>query len=216
MRRTGVPGSVCFTAAMASTPSPRAGVDAGALSRRQRWHELGHSGATVWLTGLPAAGKSTIAAGVERRLVSRGRPSVLLDGDILRLGINADLGFSPVDRSENVRRCGHIARLFADAGVVALVALISPYAADRDQVRELHRAAELPFTEVWIATPLEECMRRDPKGLYARALEGSLEGFTGVDAPYEAPRHPEMTIEPGDSVEAAVDRIVAMLVRDAA
>lgn len=99
---------------------------------------------------------------------------------------------------------------------MALVALISPYAADRDQVRELHRAADLSFTEVRIATPLDECMRRDPKGLYARALEGSLEGFTGVDAPYEPPRHPEMTVESGESVEAAVDRIVATLARNAA
>jgi len=198
-----------------SKRSPNVTWKDGELTREQRWRALGHGGATVWLTGLPAAGKSTIGAGVEKRLVAQGRPGYLLDGDNLRHGLNGDLGFSRPARSENVRRSGHVARLLADAGLVAVVALISPYAADRDQVRALHEAAGLPFIEVWVATPLAECERRDPKGLYARAREGSLTGLTGVDDRYEPPLRPELIVESHVPIEAAVDDIVAALARRA-
>jgi len=198
---------------MLSKQSPDVTPNAGELTRKERWLALGYGGATVWLTGLPAAGKSTIGAGVEKRLVARGRPSYLLDGDNLRHGLNGDLGFSRPARSENARRSGHVACLLADAGIVAVVALISPYADDRDQVRELHETAGLPFIEVWIATPLAECERRDPKGLYARARGGDLRGLTGVDDPYEPPPRAELIIEPHTSIEAAVDDIVAALGR---
>jgi bifunctional enzyme CysN/CysC len=168
------------------------------VPRSERWTALGLRGATVWFTGLSGSGKSTVATEVERLLVARGRPTYLLDGDNLRHGLNADLGFSAADRDENVRRVGEVARLFADAGVVALVPLISPYRAGRDRVRALHAAAALPFLEVYLDTPLDECERRDPKGLYKKARAGELRGFTGIDDPYEAPLAPELTLRPGD------------------
>ena len=155
-------------------------------------------GATVWFTGLSGSGKSTVAAEVERLLVTSGRPAYLLDGDNLRHGLNGDLGFSAEDRSENVRRVGEVARLFADAGVVALVPVISPYVADRARVREIHRMAGLPFVEVHVDTPLEVCEQRDPKGLYAKARAGEITGFTGIDDPYEAPPDPELRLTPSD------------------
>ena len=133
-----------------------------------------------------------------RCCVAAGRPAYVLDGDNLRHGLNGDLGFSAEDRAENVRRVGHVARLFADAGVVALVPLISPYRADRDRVRRLHDAAGLPFVEVFVDTPIELCEQRDPKGLYAKARAGEITGFTGVDDPYEAPEQPELVLTPGD------------------
>src|SRR3954468_12874619 len=163
--------------------SPDVTWHAGALAREERLSR----GATIWLTGLPASGKSTIAAAAERRLVESGRPAYLLDGDNLRHGLNGDLGFSEADRAENVRRTAHVARLMADAGTVALVSLVSPYASERDRARALHAEEGLPFFEVWVDTPVEVCERRDPKGLYARARAGELRGMTGVDAPYEAP-----------------------------
>src|ERR687894_2637763 len=159
----------------------------GELDRAQRWSALGHPGATVWMTGLPASGKSTVAAAVEARLVGEGRPAYVLDGDNLRHGLNGDLGFSVADRAENVRRTAEVSALLADARVVVLVALVSPYRADRAAARAVHQRLELPFLEVWVATSLEECERRDPKGLYARARSGELRGLTGVDDPYEPP-----------------------------
>ena len=155
-------------------------------------------GATVWFTGLSGSGKSTVAVEVERRLVEAGRPAYLLDGDNLRQGLNGDLGFSPDDRVENVRRVGEVARLFADAGVIALVPVISPYVADRERVREIHALAKVPFFEVFVDTPLSVCERRDPKGLYAKARAGEITGFTGIDAPYEAPSAPELRLTPAD------------------
>ncbi len=175
--------------------SPNVTWHPGALSRERRWSQLGGEGATVWFTGLPASGKSTIAAGVEERLVQGGRPAYLLDGDNLRHGLNGNLGFAPGDRKENIRRTAHVARLFADAGVVALVSLVSPYRADRDLARALHADDGLPFLEVWVSTTPEECERRDPKGLYARARAGEPRGFTGVDDPYEPPVEPELVLE---------------------
>jgi bifunctional enzyme CysN/CysC len=162
-------------------------------------------GATIWLTGLSGSGKSTVAAACERLLVDAGRPAYVLDGDNLRHGLNGDLGFSAADRAENVRRVGHVARLFADAGVVALVPLISPYRADRDLVRGLHADAGARFIEVFVDTPIELCEQRDPKGLYAKARAGEITGFTGIDDPYEAPQAPELVLTPadGDGSQAA-------------
>jgi adenylyl-sulfate kinase len=163
----------------------------GAVERAQRWDALGQRGATVWFTGLPASGKSTLAAAVEARLLRGGRAAYRLDGDNLRHGVCGDLGFGAEDRNQNVRRTAEVARLFADAGLVALVSVVSPYAAGRRAARELHERDGLRFVEVYVNTPLDECVRRDPKGLYARALAGELRDFTGVDAPYEAPVSPD-------------------------
>ncbi len=160
------------------------------------------AGATLWFTGLSGSGKSTVAVEVERLLVSAGRPAYLLDGDNLRHGLNGDLGFSAEDRSENVRRVGEVARLFADAGVLALVPVISPYVADRSRVRAIHEMAGLPFHEVFIDTPIEICEQRDPKGLYAKARAGEITGFTGIDDPYEAPESPELRLTPEDGLPA--------------
>jgi bifunctional enzyme CysN/CysC len=183
-----------------------------ALDREQRWRELGQHGGTVLLTGLPASGKSTIAVALERRLIDDGQAAYLLDGDNIRQGLSDDLGFSPGDRAEHIRRVGQVARLFADSGAVAVVSLISPLASDRDLLRQAHVTAELPFVEVFVDTPLEECERRDPKGLYARARAGEIKGFTGIDAPYEPPQAPEVHVSTGKiGVEQAVERIIAQL-----
>jgi bifunctional enzyme CysN/CysC len=179
------------------------------------WHAGGvgraarpHPGATVWLTGLSASGKSTVAVEVERALVAAGRAAYLLDGDNLRHGLNADLGFSAADRTENIRRVGEVARLFADAGVVALVPVISPYAADRERARAIHEAVGLPFVEVFVDTPLAVCEARDPKGLYARARAGEIRGFTGIDDPYEPPADPDLRLTPGDGDPVAQAELV--------
>ena len=182
------------------------------LDREQRWQALETGGATVWLTGLPASGKSTIAAELERRLVESGRPAYLLDGDNVRHGLSDDLGFEAGDRSEHIRRVAHVARLLADAGVVAVVSLVSPTKADRQLARDLHDAAGLDFHEVFVSTPVEECERRDPKGLYAKARAGKLPGFTGVDAPYESPEAPEFEFDTSaEGGEDAVGRILGAL-----
>jgi adenylyl-sulfate kinase len=181
------------------------------IGRKRRWRALGQEGATVWFTGLPGAGKSTIASAVESRLVTRGRWAYRLDGDNLREGLCSDLGFSRDDRETNVGRVGQMARLFADAGTVAIVALVSPYADCRDKVRELHERDGLAFVEVFVNTPAEECARRDPKGLYARAQSGELTGLTGVDAPYEPPLAPELELTPELDVDAAVAAVLNAL-----
>jgi adenylyl-sulfate kinase len=180
-------------------------------TREGRWAALGHAGATVWLTGLPASGKSTLAAAVEARLLGDGRAAYLLDGDNLRHGLNGDLGFSPEDRAENVRRTAEVAALIADAGVVALAALVSPYVADRDAARAVHAHRGIAFLEIHVATSLAECERRDPKGLYARARAGELAGMTGVGAPYEPPEAPDLRVEPDEPLDVAVDRVLALL-----
>ncbi|MEU4810462.1 adenylyl-sulfate kinase [Nocardia fluminea] len=163
-----------------------------AVSRSER----GHAGATVWLTGLSGSGKSTLAVELERQLVAAGRPAYLLDGDNLRHGLNAGLGFSPADRDENVRRVAEVAALFADSGAVAIVSVISPFAAQRTAARTAHADRELPFHEVFVDTPLEVCERRDSKGLYAKARAGELPGFTGIGSPYERPEHADLVITP--------------------
>jgi bifunctional enzyme CysN/CysC len=184
------------------------------MTRGRRWEELGHTGATVWFTGLPGAGKSTVAAGVEERLIEAGQPAFLLDGDNLRHGLNGDLGFDEQARSENVRRTAHVARLLAESGTIALVSLVSPYAADRETAAKLHVADELPFLEVFVDAPLEVCERRDPKGLYARARAGELVGLTGVGAPYERPESPDLVLDAcqasvGDEVERVFELLIA-------
>ena len=193
--------------------SPNVTWHRGELTREDRWQALGQGagGATVWFTGLSGSGKSTIAAALEARLVAEGRPAYLLDGDNLRHGLNADLGFDPAERDENVRRTGEVARLFADAGLVALVSLVSPYAAARDAVRALHEADGLPFLEVWVSTSPEECARRDPKGLWERSARGELSGLTGVDAPYEAPQAAELELSGELAVTEAVEAVIARL-----
>ena len=176
------------------------------VDRETRWSRLGWRGVTVWFTGLSGSGKSTLADAVAARLLEDGRPAYVLDGDNVRHGLNADLGFSAADRAENVRRIGHVARLMADAGLAVLVPVISPYRVDRDRVRAAHDAAGLTFVEVFVDTPLELCEQRDPKGLYAKARAGALSGMTGVDDPYEAPLAPELRLRPApvDDLAAAV------------
>jgi adenylyl-sulfate kinase len=178
------------------------------LPRERRFSALGQRGATVWFTGLPSSGKSTIARAVEELLLAEGRFAYLIDGDNLRHGLCGDLGFSAADRAENVRRAAHAARLLADAGAVALVSLVSPYAVDRAEARALHERDGLPFIEVHVATPVEICEARDPKGLYARARRGELRGFTGVDDPYEAPRAAELELLPDQGIADAAEAVV--------
>jgi adenylyl-sulfate kinase len=180
--------------------------------REERWAATGSHGATVWLTGLSGSGKSTIAGALAGQLTARGVLSYTLDGDNLRHGLNGDLGFSAADRTENVRRVGEVARLFADAGLIALVPLISPYRSGRDHARALHAAAGLEFLEVFVDTPVAVCEQRDPKGLYAKARAGELTGFTGVDDPYEPPLAPELVIRsaavPADDAAVAITRLL--------
>jgi bifunctional enzyme CysN/CysC len=182
------------------------------VDRVNRWRAHRLSGATVWLTGLSGSGKSTIANAVAEQLLLRGRSAYVLDGDNVRHGLNADLGFSKKDRTENVRRIGEVARLMADAGLVVLAPVISPYRADRDRVRRAHELAALPFIEVFVDTPLDECERRDPKGLYRKARAGELVGMTGIDDPYEPPLGADIVIVP-DDVEAQAVVVVAALER---
>jgi bifunctional enzyme CysN/CysC len=176
---------------------------------RVRLH--GHTPLIVWFTGLSGAGKSTIANLVERELHGRGIHTYLLDGDNVRQGLNRDLGFTDADRVENIRRVGEVAKLFVDAGVVVLCAFISPFRAERRMVRELVDSDE--FVEVFIDTPLDECIRRDPKGLYARARQGRLQNFTGIDSPYERPDDADMTLDaaslsPADAAARVIDYLV--------
>src|ERR671921_94272 len=183
----------------------------GEITREARWRALGGAGATVWFTGLPSSGKSTVAAAVEAKLLAEGHPAYVLDGDILRHGLNGNLGFSPEDRRENVRRTAEVAALMADAGVTALASLVSPFRADRAAARAAHDGRDLRFLEVWVSTPLEECEKRDTKGLYAKARAGEIPDFTGIGQPYEAPEAPELEIPFGEPLETAADRVLAAL-----
>lgn len=169
------------------------------------------SGATLWFTGLPASGKSTIATEVARRLDERRVAAYVLDGDVLRRGLSRDLGYTLADRRENVRRIAHVARLVADAGLIALVPVISPYAEGRRESREIHEEWGLPFAEVYVNTPVAECERRDPKGLYGRARRGEISGLTGVDDPYEVPEGADLELLTQElSVTEAADRVLAL------
>jgi len=169
----------------------------GHVDRVDRQKLLKQKGATIWFTGLPSSGKSTIAFTLEHALVERGHLSYVLDGDNIRHGLNKNLGFSPEDRNENIRRIGEVAKLFADAGVLACTSFISPYRVDRDQARKIHAEAGLPFIEVLVKASVELCEQRDPKGLYKKARAGELKEFTGVSAPYEEPLNPEIVLDSG-------------------
>jgi adenylylsulfate kinase len=166
----------------------------GDVTRAERQKNLGQRGVTLWMTGLSGSGKSTVAVALEKVLLARGRHAYRLDGDNVRFGLNKNLGFSAEDRAENIRRIGEVAKLFSDAGMITIASFISPYRRDRDLVRKLHEEAKLAFLEVYVECPLEEAERRDPKGLYKKARAGEMKGFTGIDDPYEAPEHPEITL----------------------
>jgi bifunctional enzyme CysN/CysC len=179
------------------------------LSVEERWRLNGHRSAVVWLTGLSGSGKSTLAMELERALYAHGRRAFTLDGDNLRHGLCSDLGFSPEDRAENIRRVGELAVLFAEAGLVAITAFISPYRADRDRVRE--KAGAL-FHEIHLSADIETCAARDPKGLYEKAKKGLIPDFTGISAPYEAPLKPELTLDTGKlSIEECVASLIGHL-----
>ena len=182
----------------------------GAVNRDDREKLNGHKGACVWLTGLSGSGKSTIAVQLEKELAERGIRTYILDGDNIRHGLNKNLGFSPADRTENIRRIGEVAKLFTDAGLVAITAFISPYRADRDQVRALMKPGD--FVEIFVDCPVEVCEQRDVKGLYKKARAGEIKEFTGISAPYEAPANAELTIKSHElSVDAAVGKILDYL-----
>jgi len=172
----------------------------------------GHRPAILWFTGLSGSGKSTIANIVERELHAHGAHTYMLDGDNVRHGLNRDLGFTDADRVENIRRVGEVARLFVDAGLVVLCSFISPFRAERRMVRELVAADE--FVEIYVDTPLEECMRRDPKGLYARAKQGKIKNFTGIDSPYEAPENPEIVVRTSDGSPEEIARGIVGSLRE--
>lgn len=183
---------------------------AGQIGRADREKLLGQKGVTVWLTGLSASGKSTIAVAVEAALVERGRLAYVLDGDNVRHGLNKNLGFSPEDRTENIRRIGEVAKLFAETGVVVLTSFISPYRADRDSARALNDAGD--FLEVFVDADVATCEQRDPKGLYKKARAGEIPEFTGISAPYEAPEKPELVLDTAKlSVEESVAKLVGFL-----
>jgi bifunctional enzyme CysN/CysC len=177
------------------------------VREQDRERANGHRGGILWFTGLSGAGKSTLAVALERTLFAKGFHVFLLDGDNVRQGLNADLGFSPGDRTENIRRIGEAAALFAEAGMVIVTAFISPYRADRDRIRALHTKY---FNEVYINAPLEVCEARDAKGLYRKARAGELKDFTGISAPYEPPLAPELEIRTG---ERTVEQCVMQLLR---
>lgn len=185
------------------------------------WHEanvvqadretlLNQKGCVIWFTGLSGSGKSTLALEVESRLHQRGHLTYVLDGDNIRHGLNKNLGFSPEDREENIRRIGEVAKLFADAGVIGMTAFISPYRADRDNARDL--LDEGRFVEIFVDCPLEVCEARDTKGLYKKARAGEIKEFTGISAPYEVPPHPELTVNTSDqNLEECAESVIALL-----
>ncbi len=182
----------------------------GHVERKDREQVLGQHGATIWLTGLSGSGKSTVAVAAEAELLKRGRLAYVLDGDNVRHGLNKNLGFSPEDRTENIRRIGEVAKLFTDAGVIVFTSFISPYRADRDQVRELFEPGD--FVEVYVEADVATCEERDPKGLYKKARAGEIPEFTGISAPYEEPEKPELVVPTaGRTVEESVAQLVGYL-----
>ena len=174
---------------------------AGMVTKADRESIIGHRGCTIWMTGLPSSGKSTLAVALEKTLWDRGIHAFVLDGDNIRHGLNRDLGFSPEDRNENIRRIGEVAKLFTDAGVINITAFISPYRADRDQAQSLMTDGD--FIEAFVDCPVEICEQRDPKGLYKKARAGEIPEFTGISAPYEPPLNAEITLRTNDESEAA-------------
>ena len=184
----------------------------GEINRPERAQLLGHGGATLWFTGLSGSGKSTIAVALEQALYQRGVLVYRLDGDNIRLGINKNLGFSAEDRAENIRRVGEVSKLFVDGGVIVLSSFISPYLVDRQIVRELHEAENMPFIEVFVDCSLEAAEQRDPKGLYKKARAGEIKNFTGIDDPYEAPEAPEVHLHTDQqSLEEEVEYLLDLL-----
>lgn len=185
----------------------------GDIARQHREALLGHKGATLWFTGLSGSGKSTIAVALEYQLNKAGILAYRLDGDNVRLGINRNLGFSADDRTENIRRIGEVSKLFVDCGVVVLSSFISPYVADRDNVRRLHEADGLDFIEIFVDCSLEEAEKRDPKGLYQKARNGEIKNFTGIDDPYEAPTTPEIHLHAEtQSLDDEVEQVMSVLI----
>ena len=184
----------------------------GDVAPHERHKYLGQKGCTLWMTGLSASGKSTVAAALEQALLQDGLHAYRLDGDNIRHGLNNNLGFSADDRAENIRRIGEVAKLFADAGMITITSFISPYASDRRQARKLHEEAGLPFFEVYVNVPLTEAERRDPKGMYKKARAGEIKGFTGIDDPYEEPQDAEMVLRTDQlSVAQCVDELLDLL-----
>ncbi len=187
----------------------------GTVTREERTECMGHTGASLWFTGLSGSGKSTIAVALEQVLIQRGKKAYRLDGDNIRFGLNKNLGFSAEDRTENIRRIGEVTKLFADANVICLNSFISPYAVDRDAARALHDEAGLKYYEVYVHAPLEVAEERDPKGLYKKARAGEIKGFTGIDDPYEEPTNAELVIKTAEcSVEEAVQQVLDLLEKD--
>ncbi|HJW85194.1 MAG TPA: adenylyl-sulfate kinase [Candidatus Brocadiaceae bacterium] len=182
----------------------------GKISRDDRVNLMKQRGGTIWLTGLSGSGKSTIAVELEHALIENKHQAYILDGDNIRHGLNKNLGFSPEDRSENIRRIGEVAKLFTDANIITITAFISPYRQDRDNARKLFQAGE--FIEIYIKCPLEVCEQRDTKGLYKKARKGEVKEFTGISAPYEEPLNPELTIDTSKmSIEESTRTIIAYL-----
>jgi adenylylsulfate kinase len=183
------------------------------VDRTDRERLLRQKGCTIWFTGLPSSGKSTTAFTLEHELIRLGYLAYVLDGDNVRHGLNMNLGFTPEDREENIRRIGEVAKLFADAGVITMTSFISPYRKERDLARRIHGEAGLRFVEVFVDTPVEVCEERDPKGLYQKARRGELKGFTGIDDPYEPPLSPELTVKTAEhSPEIITAQILSYLV----
>jgi adenylylsulfate kinase len=180
------------------------------VTKEDRQKLNGHKSVVLWFTGLSGAGKSTLSVEVEKELHQRGIRTYILDGDNIRHGLNKDLGFSAEDRKENIRRIGEVAKLMVDAGIVTLTAFISPYREDREMVRQL--LGEKEFIEIYVKCSLEECERRDPKGLYKKARAGEIKGFTGIDDPYEEPENPELVVETDkQTLEESIKQIIAYL-----
>ena len=178
--------------------------------RKKREEMLGQKAVTLWFTGLSGSGKSTVADALEQKLCEMGKHTMLLDGDNIRFGLNSDLGFSEADRVENIRRIAHVCKLLNDAGVIVLASFVSPYAADRQKAKEI--IGETAFTEIYVSTPIEECERRDVKGLYKKARAGEIAHFTGISDPYEAPLSPDVAIDTSKlSLAECVERVLVSL-----
>jgi len=193
-----------------STKSPNVVWHHATVTRERREKQQGHRGATLWFTGLPSAGKSTIAHATEEKLHQLGCRTFVLDGDNIRHGLCGDLGFAESDRVENIRRVGELAKLFVEAGTLVLTAFVSPFRRDREHARGLHTHGD--FLEVWCRCPVDVCERRDPKGHYQRAREGKIRDFTGVSAPYEEPGDSELVLDTASlSIEQSVDQVIVML-----
>jgi len=179
------------------------------IGRDEMWSRTRTKGVTLWFTGLSGSGKSTVANAVARFVFDSGCLATVLDGDNLRFGLNADLGFSDEDRVENVRRVGEVAATIASLGVVVLAPVISPFRAGREEARRAHERMGVDFFEIYVATPLSVCEERDTKGLYAKARRGELSGLTGIDAPYEEPISPDLRLEATGDIDAVVSRVVS-------